>query len=108
MRTHNTRSPTPQTRITRISHFASRRHRPHQAATAGVTLIELLVVTGIIAILVGRLLPMLSRARQAAGQVQCASNLRQFLAADQLYLIDSKGFHLPAFLGNAREASTMW
>jgi len=94
--------------MTHLDHFASRGHRTGEVAAAGFSLVELLVVIGIIAILVGLLLPMLSRARQAAGQLQCASNLRQFLAADQLYLINSNGFHLPAFLGNAREASTMW
>jgi prepilin-type processing-associated H-X9-DG protein len=34
--------------------------------------------------------------------------LRQFLIADQIYLNDSKGFHLPAFLGNKAEASNTW
>src|SRR5688500_15785624 len=76
--------------------------------TAGFSLIELLVVIGIIAILIGVLLPTLSRARQSAGQLQCLSILRQFLVADHLYLNDSKGFHLPAFLGNTAEASNIW
>ena len=77
-------------------------------ASAGFSLIELLVVIGIIAILIGILLPTLIRARQAAGQIKCTSILRQFLAADQTYLNDWNDFHLPAFLGNTREASNMW
>jgi hypothetical protein len=40
-------------------------------------LIELLVVVGIIAVLMSFLLPVLSRAREAAKAVSCASNLKQ-------------------------------
>ena len=77
-------------------------------AAAAFTLVELLVVIDIIAVLIGILVPTLSRARQSAGQLKCLSILRQFLDADQMYLNDSKGFHLPAFLGNTTEASNMW
>src|ERR1700685_1506079 len=55
------------------------------------TLVELLVVIGIIAILVAVLLPALNKARQAAQETQCMSNLRQVGFGFQIYADANKG-----------------
>lgn len=70
------------------SHTAPRPPRIRQIA---FTLIELLVVLAIIAVLVSFLLPTLSRARRAATDLQCASQLRQIYTAFTNYLNDSRG-----------------
>jgi prepilin-type N-terminal cleavage/methylation domain-containing protein len=59
------------------------------------TLVELLVVIGILALLIGILLPTVNAARARANRTACASNLHQLGQIFQMYILDSRG-RLPA------------
>jgi prepilin-type processing-associated H-X9-DG protein len=54
-------------------------------------LVELLVVIGIIAVLLAILMPSLAAARRSARDVQCASNVRQIVAAIINYTANNRG-----------------
>ena len=80
------------------------------------TLVELLVVIGIIAVLIGVLLPALNKARQSANNLKCMANLRTIGQAINIYATFNKGSlpfgfwdgSLPLGSGPVAERRTDW
>src|SRR2546421_2791082 len=70
------------------------------------TLVELLVVIGIIAILIGILLPSLSKAREAGKTSAGLSNLRQLTQGWIMYAQENKGNLVWAGTSDKKEKST--
>src|SRR5262245_38207258 len=64
------------------------------------TLVELLVVIGIIAVLIGVLLPVLTKARGRAETIACLSNLRSITQACVQYTVEYKGSYPWGFIFN--------
>lgn len=70
----------------------------------GFTLIELLVVIAIIAVLMGILMPVLGRAREAAKRVVCSNQIKQVGTAIMAYASDHET-RMPSYNSNRTQTS---
>jgi prepilin-type processing-associated H-X9-DG protein len=72
-----------------------RRRRRCRCRRGAFSLVEVLVVIGIIAVLIGLLMPVLSSARRQAKCVQCKAQLADLGHALQMYSNDNQGWLYP-------------
>lgn len=70
-----------------------RLRRPSDRRRTAFTLVELLVVIGIIAVLIGILLPALNAARRQAISTQCLAVQRQIASAAAIHLTQHRGYY---------------
>lgn len=85
-------------------------NRSSRVRACGFTIIELLVVVGIIALLLGLLVPSLSRAREQATRTHCLNNIRQIGMGIAIYLHDNGELPPPEVrnTGVAMVAAPVW
>jgi len=85
-----------------------KRTHEHSPGSPGFTLIELLVVVAIIAVLVAILLPSLGRARELARTTHCASGMRQWGIAVQMYTTDYNNHYPSEGAGGQNTMAGAW